>query len=160
MNEKILEREKESSGLGHLALVFRSVDTSQPVSHSQSNVAHSAVAATWCTVIEMDTYAGSPPTATNVVTTTIHCGALVLPLWTNSGIPDKDDVIGMPVHLILQEEVSGVVDNMFNDQGPPECWLGGGGGHQGDHHQRLHYHLTILWIWKAVQMVLQKKSKL
>ena len=57
-------------------------------------------------------------------------------------------------HLVQEEEVSGVVDDVLNDQGLPKRWLGGGGRDKRHHHETLHHQLTVLWIRETVQVAL------
>ena len=53
-----------------------------------------------------------------------------------------------------------MVNNVLNDQGPPECWLGRGGRYQGNDHETLDNKLAILRVRKTVEMTLQKNGKL
>jgi hypothetical protein len=55
--------------------------------------------------------------------------------------------------------VVGVVNNVLNDQGPPECQLGGGGRYQGNDHETLDNKLAVLWVRQTVEMALQEEGK-
>ena len=49
----------------------------------------------------------------------------------------------------------GVVNNVLNDQSPPECRLGGRGRYQGNNHETLDDQLAVLWGRQTVEMALQ-----
>ena len=63
-------------------------------------------------------------------------------------------------HLILQEEVLGMVNDVLHYQCAPKGRLGAGLGHETDHHQTLHHQLPVLGIRQAVEIVFQEEGKL